>query len=107
GGGCEAPPAETRALAHAEPRGVEQLEDRAIAQTEAAVRARRGEQTVDVVEGQMRGQLARRLRRGDGGRRVVGDAVGVDEEAEKTADGGELPRDGAPARAAVERAQPA
>src|SRR2546427_689171 len=53
-------PVEARQLAHAEPRGVEQLDDRAIATAEERVAARGREQLVDVVEGQMRRQLATR-----------------------------------------------
>src|SRR5207253_3022117 len=51
-------PVEAGELAHAEARGVEQLEARAVAEAEEPVGPRRREQPVDVVERQVGGQLA-------------------------------------------------
>src|SRR5262245_7539986 len=55
-------PVETRELAHAEARGVEELEHRAVALAAQPVGARRREETVDLVERQVRGQLPASLR---------------------------------------------
>src|SRR5438128_2591205 len=99
-------PVEAGELAHAEARGVEQLEDRAIAEAEGPVGPRGREQPVDVVERQVGGKLARRLRRGHDGGRVMCEALRVDQEAEETAHGGELARDRVAVGPSVERAQP-
>src|SRR5205823_3217830 len=99
-------PVEAGELAHAEARGVEQLEDRAIAEAEEPVGPRRREQPVDVVERQVGGQLARGLRRGHDGGRVVREALRVDQEAEEAAHGSELARDRVAVGPSVERAQP-
>src|SRR6266481_3448755 len=99
-------PVEADELAHAQPRGVEHLEERAAAQPGERVAARRGEQPVDVVERQVRGQLAARLRRGDAEGRVGGEPPPVGEEAEEPAHRGELARDRRALGRAVEGAEP-
>jgi hypothetical protein len=99
-------PVEAGELAHTEPGGVEELEDRAVAEPEETIRRRRGEQAIDLVERQVHGELLPGLRRRDAERRVRRELLRADEEAEEAAHGGELPRDRGTVGLAVERAQP-
>src|SRR5262249_8857827 len=104
--GVDRLPVEATQLAHAEPGGIQDLEEGAVAEPGERVGARGHQEPVRVVERQVRGQLARALRGGDADRRIGREPARVGEEAEEATHGGELARDRNALGGAVEDAQP-
>ena len=105
--GVERGPVEARELAHAQARRVQQLDDRAVAQAEHAGGGGGDQQTIDLVEAQVRRQLLPGLRGCDADGRVGSQPLRVDEEAKQPAHRSQLARDRGAIGGAVERAQPA